>query len=184
MKFASLVGVCSIGVILAVVTITVTKAQNDEQGDGKKIYERANCVGCHKWSGVGGGGYGGAALSLRATQLSHDDIVEIVTCGRPGTGMPHFTTDPYKDGACYGLKSDDVKDMMPPNANLVLRPNEIKEVASYVVANIKGRGEPTLGECTAFFGDTSRVCDIYRPKPEAGAAPTRHALPTPTTTGG
>src|ERR1700712_1007685 len=100
MKFASILGTCVIGLVVAALTITVTKAENDELGNGKKVYERANCVGCHKWSGVGGGGYGGAALSLRATQLSHDDIVEIVTCGRPGTGMPHFTTDPYKDGAC------------------------------------------------------------------------------------
>lgn len=184
MKFATILGTCLLSFVVAMLTITVTKAENDEQGIGKKVYERANCVGCHKWSGVGGGGYGGAALSLRATQLSHDDIVEIVTCGRPGTGMPHFTANPYKDGACYGLQPADVKDMMPPDANIVLRPDEIKEVASYVIATIKGRGDPTLDECTSFFGDTSRVCDIYRPKPEAGAAPARHKLPTPTTTGG
>ena len=41
----------------------------DAREAGKAIYERANCVGCHKWSGVGGGGYGGAALSLRETAL-------------------------------------------------------------------------------------------------------------------
>lgn len=177
-------GAVVIGAVVATVAITVTKAENDQAGNGKKIYERANCVGCHKWSGVGGGGYGGAALSLRATQLSRREIIEIMTCGRPGTEMPHFTTDPYKDGACYGLQPDDVKDMMPPTANIVLRPDEINEVAGYVVANIKGRGEPTLNECTAFFGEISRVCDIYRPKPEAGSVSSRHNLPTPTTTGG
>jgi hypothetical protein len=30
-----------------------------------------------------------------------------------------------------------------------------------VVASIKGRGEPTFGECQAFFGTASRVCDTY-----------------------
>jgi len=158
-----------------------TDAGHGRAEGGKQVYERANCVGCHKWSGVGGGGYGGAALSLRATELSHDQIVEIVTCGRPGTGMPHFTPDPYQDGSCYGLKASDVKDMMPPNANVALRPNEIDEVADYVAATIKGHGEPTLGDCVAFFGDASRVCDIYRPKTDGGGG-SRHALPTPTTT--
>ena len=149
---------------------------------GKTVYERANCVGCHKWSGVGGGGYGGAALSLRATQLSKEQIVEIVTCGRPGTGMPHFTADPYRDKGCYGLGTADVKDIMPPEANLVLRPPEIGAVADYVLANIKGKGDPTLADCTAYFGDTSRVCDIYRPH-DAGGPKAHHAMPTPTTTG-
>ena len=31
-----------------------------------------------------------------------------------------------------------------------------------MLAHIKGRGEPTYDECTAFFGNTSRVCDIYK----------------------
>jgi mono/diheme cytochrome c family protein len=174
-----LVGAATVCLVLAIASAAVTKAENDPAESGKRIYERANCVGCHKWSGVGGGGYGGAALSLRKTELAHADIVEIVTCGRPGTGMPHFTADPYKDGACYGLKAADVKDMMPPTANVVLRPQEIDAVASYVEAHIKGKGDPTLADCTDFFGDASRVCDIYRPKPEAGAA--RHPLPMPAT---
>lgn len=146
---------------------------------GRQVYERANCVGCHKWSGVGGGGYGGAALSLRATQLSQAQIIEIVTCGRPGTGMPHFTADPYGSGGCYGLSAADAKDVMPPAANVVLHPPEIEAVARYVAAAIQGRGDPTLAECVAFFGDGSRVCDTYQPKTDA--AP-RHAMPTPSTT--
>ena len=148
--------------------------------DGQQVYKQANCVGCHKWSGVGGGGYGGSALSLRQTQLTVEQIVEIVTCGRPGTGMPHFTKDPYGASRCYGLTAEDVKDMKPPTANVVLRPEEIEDVAHYVVDDIKGRGEPTLADCTAFFGDASRACDLYRP--QTAAAPSHHAMPTPTTT--
>ena len=148
--------------------------------DGQHVYEQANCGGCHKWSAGGGGGYGGSALSLRQTQLSVDQIVEIVTCGRPGTGMPHFTSDPYGAGHCYGLTAEDVKDMKPPAANLVLRPQEIEDVAHYVVEDIKGKGEPTLADCTAFFGDESHACDLYRP--HTAAVPSHHVMPTPTTT--
>ena len=55
---------------------------------GKAVYKRANCVGCHKWHGNGGGGYGGDALSLRKTELTREQIAETVGCGRPGKGMP------------------------------------------------------------------------------------------------
>ena len=43
---------------------TSNAAENNVE-TGQAIYKRANCVGCHKWHGDGGGGYGGAALSLR-----------------------------------------------------------------------------------------------------------------------
>ena len=34
---------------------------------GLSTYKKGNCMGCHKWHGDGGPGYGGAALSLRET---------------------------------------------------------------------------------------------------------------------
>ena len=67
---------------------TLAQGGPGRAGDGKQVYQKANCVGCHKWHGGGGGGYGGAALSLRASSLTREQIVEIVNCGRPGTGMP------------------------------------------------------------------------------------------------
>ena len=51
---------------------------------------------------------------------------------------------------------------IPPEANVFLRPGDIEAVADYVIAHIKGRGEPNYPECVSFFGDTSRVCDIYK----------------------
>ena len=61
----------------------------DRADDGQAIYKRANCVGCHNFGdGQGGGGYGGAALSLRETALDEELIVQTISCGRPGTGLP------------------------------------------------------------------------------------------------
>jgi hypothetical protein len=51
---------------------------------------------------------------------------------------------------------------MPPEANTFLRPNDIEAVADYVIAHIKGKGEPNYAECVTFFGDSSRVCDVYK----------------------
>ena len=145
---------------------------------GQAIYKRANCVGCHKWHGDGGGGYGGAALSLRKTELDKEQIMEIVRCGRPGTGMPYFSRDSYPANdapRCYNLTGKDLESMHVAQANIFLRPEEIAAVAEYVLGSIKGKGDPNLADCTAFFGEESKACDVYK-----GGG--NHALPTPTTT--
>ena len=154
-------------------------AAEDEAALGRQTYAKANCVGCHKWHGNGGGGYGGAALSLRKTQLDRDQIVTTVTCGRPGTGMPYFLNNVYADDAadhpCYGFSRKDLTgDNHVAEATIFLRPAEIEAVADYVMKNIKGHGEPNLAECLAFFGDTSRVCETYKPQ-------TTHQMPVPQT---
>ncbi len=78
------------------------------------------------------------------------------------TGMPHFEADAYTDGRCYGLKIADLPDgKMPPEPDHPLRPADIKAVAMYVQTSVKGKGEPNLAQCQAFFGSESRVCDIY-----------------------
>ena len=150
-------------------------AQDPQHGptaEGKRVFQRANCVGCHKWHGAGGGGYGGDALSLRATQLDRDQIIETVTCGRPGTGMPYFQRGAYDGEAhpCYGMGRQELGKDVPVEATTFLRPNEISAVADYVVAELKGKGEPNYAECLAFFGEGSRVCNVYKAAPAANAA--------------
>ena len=145
---------------------------SDPTDAGKAVFKRANCFGCHKWHGNGGGGYGGDALSLRKTELTREQIIETVGCGRPGTGMPFSTRGAYDTIKCYDMNRQDAGGQMPPEANTFLRPNDIEAVADYVIAHIKGRGEPNYAECVNFFGDTSRVCDIYKAKagPTANSA--------------
>ncbi len=131
--------------------------------EGLHVYKAANCVGCHKWFGGGGGGYGGSAASLRDTQLDREQIIKTIHCGRPGTGMPYFERDAYDTGACDGMKKSDLSaDMMPPEPDHYLRASEIEAVADYVLAGMKGKGPPTLAECQAFFGATSRACNTYK----------------------
>jgi mono/diheme cytochrome c family protein len=146
-------------------------ASRDPTEGGKAVFKRANCFGCHKWHGNGGGGYGGDALSLRKTDQTRDQIMETVACGRPGTGMPFFTGGAYVSSNCFGMTRADVGDQMPPEGGTFLRPPDIEAVADYVLAHIKGKGEPSYDECVDFFGNTSRVCDIYKPKPPADSAP-------------
>jgi mono/diheme cytochrome c family protein len=165
---------CALAASVVVALLPSAFAQNKEASEGRAIYARANCVGCHKWHGGGGGGYGGAALSLRKTELDEQQIVETVTCGRPGTGMPYFMRDAYSDDAsaphpCYGLTKRELGDVHVAEATIFLQPAEIEAVAAYVLTTIKGKGEPALQECLAFFGEASRACEIYK-------------MPTPATT--
>ena len=146
----------------AAMTASAAAQSADPTDAGKSVFKRANCVGCHKWHGNGGGGYGGDALSLRKTELSREQIIETIGCGRPGTGMPFFTRGAYDSVKCYDMNREDVGNRIPPEANTFLRPSDVEAVADYVIAHVKGKGEPNYSECVEFFGDTSRVCDIYK----------------------
>jgi len=140
------------------------------KSEGQRIYEKANCVGCHKWHGGGGGSYGGAALSLRDTQLNRDQIIEVVHCGRPGTGMPRHDRDAYKDYQCYGgLTAQDFDKDVPKEATNFLRPKEIEIVVDWVIQHLKGKGPPSHADCADFFGEGARACDIYKNEDAAGS---------------
>jgi cbb3-type cytochrome c oxidase subunit III len=170
----------ALGLLLAVVLATgpppgrsvqaQPNAPVDQQefAEGKRLF-RADCAGCHKWHGNGGGGYGGAALSLRNTHLNRDQIIETVGCGRPGTGMPFHLRDAYDSNKCYGLTTQQLAGMMPQAAAAFLRPADIAVIADYVLAKVKGRGEPNYAECVDFFGTSSRVCEIYQSEQERQA---------------
>src|SRR5438874_8624443 len=99
---------------------------SDPTDAGKAVFKRANCVGCHKWHGNGGGGYGGDALSLRKTELTRDQIIEAVGCGRPATGMPFFMRGAYDEVKCHGMNRQDAGAQMPPEGGTFLRPKDIE----------------------------------------------------------
>jgi hypothetical protein len=132
----------------------------NEDAAGARIFRAANCVACHKWSGTGGGGYGGSAANLRKTALTDELIVTTIRCGHPGGGMPYFQQDAYKTNSCYGLKGEDLStSTAPPAAEHFLDAAEIQTVSHFVVNHYKGKGDPTHEECVGFFGHETRLCD-------------------------
>jgi mono/diheme cytochrome c family protein len=149
------------GVVVRGAVAQPAVGRTGSQEEGKRAF-KASCAGCHKWHGAGGGGYGGAALSLRKTELTREQIVETIACGRPGTGMPYHVRDAYDSGSCYGMKKADLGKDMPPAADRFLRQTEIVRIVDYVLVHIKGKGEPNLSDCEDFWGEGSRVCGEYR----------------------
>src|SRR5215217_7367996 len=97
--------------LLAVPAIGRAQPSGSDVAEGKRVYRTANCVGCHKWHGGGGGGYGRDALSLRRTQLDRDQIMQtvpvgdrapacLITCVAPTMRMPpRATASPARNSA-------------------------------------------------------------------------------------
>jgi hypothetical protein len=93
---------------------------------GKEIFKsKAVCQYCHKWDASGDQGYGGNAVSLRATHLTPEQLTEVVKCGRPSTGMPYHDRFAYTDKRCYGYTREEMGKDMPPAGNDFLSQREV-----------------------------------------------------------
>ena len=156
---------------IAIGSVRAQEAQSAEQArvieHGKDIFKtKATCQFCHKWDGSGDQGYGGNALSLRASKLTSAQIAETVKCGRPGTGMPYHDQYAYTDKRCYGVTEAELgrdTPALPPGSTLNKR--EIAAVADYLLAKVVGRGpEITKAECEEAYGDGARMCNRYPAK--------------------
>jgi mono/diheme cytochrome c family protein len=127
---------------------------------GKEIFKsKAVCQYCHKWDASGDQGYGGNALSLRVTQLTPDQLTEVVKCGRPGTGMPYHDRFAYTDKRCFGYTRDQMGKDMPPAGNDFLSNREVEAVVKYLFAKDVGKGPATYDDCVDFWGKDTKQCD-------------------------
>src|SRR5215471_16004618 len=75
-------------------------ARGQDTSFGQRLFhDKADCQFCH---GVNGDGHGdprspGKAPDLHKTRLDHDQLIEVIACGRPGSEMPHFDKYAYED---------------------------------------------------------------------------------------
>ena len=154
-----------INIILKILFLTVmfSKAYSEPPkfDYGLSAYKKGNCMGCHKWHGDGGPGYGGAALSLRETGLDREQLVTIIACGRPGTNMPFFDKKAYIDDRCFGLKFADFEGddkNRPLIAKSYLNKRQIQAVADFIINDLQGQ-KVSKDYCVKFFGKPTRACD-------------------------
>ena len=126
---------------------------------GKDIFKtKARCQFCHKWDGTGDQGYGGNALSLRKTELTREQLTEVVKCGRLGSPMPYHDKFAYTDKRCFGVTREQAGGDIPPDPNQFLQASEINAVVAFVFAKMVGRGEATYDECVDFWGKDTQQC--------------------------
>ena len=118
-------------------------------------------MGCHKWHGDGGPGYGGAALSLRETGLDREQLITIIACGRPGTNMPFFDKKAYVDDRCFGMKFSDFEGddkNRPLRAKNFLNARQIDAVVDFIINDLQGQ-KLSKDYCLKFFGKPTRSCE-------------------------
>ena len=128
---------------------------------GLSAYKKGNCMGCHKWHGDGGPGYGGAALSLRETGLDKEQLITIIECGRPGTNMPFFDKKAYVDDRCFGMKFSDFEGddkNKPLRAKNFLNSRQIDAVVDFIINDLQGQ-KLSKDYCLKFFGKPTRSCE-------------------------
>jgi hypothetical protein len=104
-------------------------------------------------------GYGGNALSLRATHLTPEQLTEVVKCGRPRAGMSYHDRFAYTDRRCFGHTREKMGAYMPPAGNDFLSNREVEAVVKYLIAKAVGRGPATYEDCVDFWGKDTRECD-------------------------
>lgn len=135
---------------------------------GRRIYqEKADCAYCHGWAGdgAGQGQSPGGAANLRRSQLDRESLITVISCGVPGTPMPHFDEQAYGDTRCYGMSEADIGSRKPPYPpSVTLHRREIEALADYLRAKVIGRGPITREECLEYFGERARTsCGDYPP---------------------
>jgi hypothetical protein len=149
-----------IATMMLLLSVTVPAQPDNTTRLGKAVYNKANCVGCHKWHGGGGGGYGGVALSLRETKLDANSLSLVVRCGRPATGMPYHDRKAYvgENRDCYNVTKTELGDSIPARAHYFLKDAEVDAVVEYVIQHVQGKGVPDHADCVAFWGQDARRC--------------------------
>src|SRR6201996_500794 len=78
---------------VALMAVFSCPAAADDFSFGRRIFQdKAQCVFCHGWAGDGAGApqSSGGAANLRETKLTREQLIEVISCGRPGQAMPRF----------------------------------------------------------------------------------------------
>jgi mono/diheme cytochrome c family protein len=145
--------------LVAIPTIAIAQDEPRNVSRGREIYrDKAKCLWCHGWDGLGWIGEGIFGPSLRESSLDMEALVEVISCGRIGKEMPAHDKKAYDDDRCYGLVRADLNPKeVPPVWQVTLRTNEIEMVAAFLIEELIQK-ELTLEYCVRFYSETAATC--------------------------
>jgi hypothetical protein len=159
-----------LSILLLAVTFAHT-ARADDFAFGRRIFQdKAQCSYCHGWAGDGAGApqSSGGAANLRETKLNRQQLIEVISCGRPGQAMPRFDDQAYADKRCYGGITEAAlgQDLPPLPPGSLLQGREIAALVDFLQAKIINRGPITRDECLEAFGErAAKSCTQYPEHP-------------------
>jgi mono/diheme cytochrome c family protein len=134
-------------------------AQNaDKVKAGVALWRGSGCSDCHGAfaNGEKERDESPTGANLRTTRLDAAALKLVISCGRPGAGMPAFDEDANTARACSTGAGGD---LYP--APRTLTSDEIDAVVAYLQARIVGRGRITKAECLAYYDDHPDWCQDY-----------------------
>lgn len=145
-------------------------AQSTDPADiaeGMRLFQqKGNCQACHGWAGDGRkmDNQMPDGANLRETRLDRANLIMVIKCGLPGTGMPAFDRLAYSDGRCYGKKQADLRatgiTMPDPPATLQLR--EVETLVDFMLAKIVGKGPMNRARCAEYWGSEADTCKEFK----------------------
>jgi cytochrome c553 len=157
--------------ILLLAATSMRLASAEDFAFGRRIFQdKAQCVFCHGWAGDGAGApqSSGGAANLRETKLNREQLIEVISCGRPGQAMPRFDDQAYAEKRCYGGISEAAlgQDLPPLPPGSLLQHREIEALVDFLQAKIINRGPIMRDECLEAFGErAARSCAQYPEHP-------------------
>src|SRR2546429_9162440 len=101
LRVAMRVGVAA---MLQLVSVLPAQAQPADPADlaaGMRLFrQKGNCQACHGWAGDGRkmDSQMPDGTNLRESGLDRGALIELIKCGRPGSGMPAFDNFAYHVG--------------------------------------------------------------------------------------
>ena len=126
------------------------------------LWQSGGCFNCHGNLAAGDGDPSyPTGPNLRQTKLKRDQLVETISCGRPGTPMPFNLAGAYTETACYG------KPLGPAPADVNrgagFTADQIQTLVDFLMKDVVGVTKITRENCAAFFdGDAnSPLCQQY-----------------------
>jgi cytochrome c553 len=159
---------------LAILLLTMASTRTTDAEDfafGRRIFQdKAQCIFCHGWAGDGAGApqSSGGAANLRENKLNREQLIEVISCGRPGQAMPRFDDQAYAEKRCYGGITEAAlgQDLPPLPPGSLLQRREIEALVDFLQAKIINRGPITRDECLEAFGErAAHSCAQYPERP-------------------
>jgi hypothetical protein len=157
--------------ILLLAATSMHVASAEDFAFGRRIFQdKAQCVFCHGWAGDGAGApqSSGGAANLRETKLNREQLIEVISCGRPSQAMPRFDDQAYAEMRCYGGISEAAlgQDLPPLPPGSLLQQREIEALVDFLQAKIINRGPITRDECLEALGErAAHSCAQYPEHP-------------------
>jgi mono/diheme cytochrome c family protein len=143
------------GAACALAALSVA-AEAQEVHPGAETWTQAGCFACHGDLAEGGGDAANPdGPSLRRTRMEHDQLIEVIACGRANTQMPAFLEGAYTEHACFDAAVGEVPANILPAPQLSME--EVENLVGFLEEHVVGVTRISRENCAVFFGGNPNV---------------------------